>query len=206
MSFTKEEIYNLTLSTLLLSEEVIEISTTKSNNVKILNRFYNIAFQSTLQDLDLDSLSQPITLELIEELPEDHVWDYAYKYPTNCVFFRRIESGVATDNRSTHIAKRTGIHDGQKVIFTNKYQAIAECIPKDVPLEALSPMAALTVSYKLAFLSSPLLVGKGAKTLRKEIREDYAISKLEAQETDVLENFKYESDWQRSEFVEERLS
>lgn len=206
MSFTKEEIYNLALSALLLSDEVIEISTSKSNNISVLNRFYNVAFQSTLQDLDLDCLSQPIPLELIEELTDDPVWQYVYKYPSNCAFLRRIESGFAVDRKSTHISKRTGLHNGQKAIFTNESQAVAECIPKDAPLEALSPMAAMAIAYKLALLSAPLMVGKGAKTLRKEINENYIIAKTEAQETDKLENFNYESDWQRSEFVEARLS
>ena len=67
-------------------------------------------------------------------------------------------------------------------------------------------MAAMAIAYKLALLSAPLLVGKGAKTLRKEISENYIIAKGEAQETDSLENFNYESDWERSEFVEARLS
>ena len=206
MSFTKEKIYNLALSALLLSEEVIEISTSKSNNISILNRFYDIAFASTLQDLDLDSTSEPITLELIEELGDDYNWDYVYKYPSNCIFLRRIKSSAVTDNKSTHISKRVAQYEGQKAIFTNEYQAVAECIPKDLSLESLSPMAGLAVAYKLAILSAPLAVGKGAKTLRKEINDNYIIAKTEAQETDSLENFNYESDWQRSEFVEARLS
>jgi len=205
MSFTKTKIYNTALSALLLNKEVVDVETDKSNYVSILNTFYDIAFESTLADLDLDSLSQPITLELLAQL-EGEAWNYVYKYPTNCVFMRRIKSMVETDNKSTHIPKRTGIYNGQSAIYTNEYQAIIEAIPKDVPLEALSPMAGLAVAYKLAFLSAPLVVGKGAKALRKEINELYIVAKFEAQEKDSLENFNYESDWQRSEFVEARLS
>ncbi len=205
MSFTKTEIYNLALSALLLGEEVSEIDTSTTNSVLVLNRFWDIALQATLQDLDLDSLSQPITLELIEKL-ENEPWTYVYKYPTNCAFLRRIESLFPTDNKSTHISKRTGIFNGQKAIYTDESEAVGECIPKDAPIEAFNAMAVLAVAYKLAFLSAPLLVGKGAKTLRKEIKEDYVIAKIEAQETDSLENFNYESESQRSELVEARLS
>jgi len=98
------------------------------------------------------------------------------------------------------------MYEGQKGIYTNEVEAVAECIPKDVSLAHLSPQAVLTVAYRLAFLAAPLLVGKGAKALRKEIKEDYAFAKLEAQEHDKLENFNYEPEWQRSEFVETRLS
>lgn len=208
MSFTKVKIYDLTLSALLLAEEVTDIDTTKSNNIKVLNKFYDTALESTLQDLDLDSLSQPISLELLADLQnvEDQAWDFVYKYPTNCAFLRRIRSGVATDNKSTHISKRTGLYEGQKAIYTNKYQAVGECIPKDIPLEALSPMAGLSVVYKLGLLSAPLVVGKGAKALMRSLKEDYILAKLEAQESDSLENFNYEAEWARSEFVEARLS
>lgn len=206
MAFTKEQIYNLALSALLLSEEVTNIASQKSNNISILNRFYDIAFQSSLQDMDLDALSTPITLELIEALPSDHLFTYAYKYPSNCVFLRRLENGVRVDRRSTHITKRVGMYEGQKAIFTDQFQAVAECIPKDIPLDALNPMAIMTVSYKLAFLSAPLVVGKGAKKLRDSLRGDYALAKHEAQETDSRENFNYDADYERSEFVEERIS
>lgn len=205
MSFTKTKIYNIAFSALLLAKEISNADTDESNEVKVLNTFWETALESTLQDLDLDSLSQPIPLELIEELT-DGPWKYAYKFPTNCAFLRRIKSQFETDNRSTHISKRTGIHNGQKAIFTDEYQAVGDCIPKDVPLEAMNAMAGLALAYKLAMLSAPLIVGKGSKALRREIKEDYVVSKLEAQETDSLENFNYESDSQRSEFVEARLS
>lgn len=206
MIYTQEKIYELALSALLLSEEVTNVATNTTNRIKILNRFYDIALESTLQDLDLDSLSGPIILELVEELPEAHSWDYAYKYPTNCAFFRRLDSGYKVDNETTHIPKRTGMHDGQKTIFTNEAEAIAECIPKDISLAALSPMAGLAVAYMLAILASPAAVGKGAKTLRKEIKELYIVAKAEAQETDILENFNYESAASRSPLVRARLS
>lgn len=205
MSFTKPKIYNLALSALLLSREVSDVETDKTNEVRILNTHYDIAIESTLQDLDLDSLSTPITLELLANLT-DEPWDFVYKYPTNCVFLRRIKSLQITDNRRTHISKRTGLFEGQKAIFTNQENAVGECIPKDVPLSALSPMAGMAIAYSLAQLSAPLLVGKGAKRLRDSINQFYITAKGEAQETDSLENFNYEDDGLRSEWVETRLS
>ena len=205
MSSSKPKIYNLTLSALLLSREVTDIATDKSNEVRILNTHYDIAFESTLQDLDLDQLSTPITLELIEKLTTGP-WDFVYKYPTDCAFFRRIESGVITDNNSTHIPKRTGIFKGQAAIFTDEDKAIGECIPKTVPLNALNAMAVLALAYKLAFLSAPLIVGKGSKKLRESLQRDYLIAKGESQEMDSRENFMYEPEHLRSEWVRARLS
>lgn len=202
---TKAQIYNLALSALLLGKEVTEIETDKSNEVRVLNLHWDLAFNSTLQDLDLDSVVTPITLELIETLNDGGPWTYVYKYPANCIFLRRLVSGFETDNKNTHLSKKVGIYLGQKAIFTNESQAIGECVPKNLPLAALNPMATLAVAYSLAIMSAPLIVGKGAKTLKDSIKQDYVIAKAEAQEMDAAENYNYEEERLRSEFVDARL-
>jgi hypothetical protein len=203
---TKEEIYNLSLSALLLAKEVTEISTDRSNEVRVLNIHWDTAFRSTLQDLDLDSLAISADLELIEDLGDDGPWKYAYKYPDNCAFFRKIQSCAQIDNKYTHISKVIGVHDGEKAIFTNEYQAVGVYIPNDMEEQLLPPMAVMAVAYRLAMLSAPLIVGKGARNLRDELQKSYIIAKAEAQEADAAENFNFEEEYQRSEFVMERLS
>lgn len=207
MAYTKAQIYNLACSALLLNREVVDPTTDKSNEVRVFNINWDTALDMTLQDLDLDSISTQITLELIEEITDgSYPWIWAYKYPSNCAFFRRITSCAAVDTSRTHIPKRVLMYKGQKAILTNQELAVAECIPNDVPLTALSASAALAVSLKLAELSAPLCTGKGAKTLMQEIGQKYLIAKFEAQEYDKLENFIYEHESVRSEFVAERMS
>lgn len=208
MSFSKTEIYNIALSECLLSRQIEDAATDTSNEVKNLNRFWNIALTSTLRDLDLDSLATPVVLELLVQLDStsNYPWTYVYKYPQNCAFFRRLSTDFIVDTKQTHIPKRVAIYEGQKAIFTDEQDAIGDIIPDDIGLKDLGPMAGMAVGQKLAMLSSPLLVGKGAKTLRKEIEQRYLISKAEAQESDMRENFNYESEATRSEFVQERLS
>jgi hypothetical protein len=207
MAYTKADIYNLALSALLLNRQVVDPTTDKSNEVRVFNTHWKTAFEMTLQDLDLDFLSTPFTLELIEEITDGgEPWVWAYKYPSNCAFFRRIKSCAAVDTKRTHIAKRVQMYKGEKAILTNKEEAIAEIIPTDVPLAALSAPAALAIAYKLAELSAPLCVGKGAKSLKQDISQQYLLAKYEAQEYDKLENFVYEEDSVRSEFVAERMS
>lgn len=207
-SLTKVKIYNLALSALQLRREVSDVLTDKSNEVRILNIHWDIAFESTLQDLDLDSTSAPVTLALLANLTEvdpNHPWDFVYTYPTKCLFLRRLVSGYVTDMKETHIAKRTGIYDGVKAIFTNEASAVAECLSTDLPLSVLNPMGGMTVAYKLAMLAAPLITGKGSLELTKKIEISYLRSKEQAQQHDTLENFNYEPAWQRSEFVKARL-
>lgn len=204
MAYTKAKIYNLALSALLLAKEVTEIETDKSNEVRVLNIHWDTALESTLKDLDLDILSSPMELELITQL-DTGPWKYVYKYPTNCAMFRRIQSCVLTDTKRTHIPKRVGIYNDKKVIFTNEISAVAECIPSNVPLVVFSSMAAMALAYMLAYLSAPLVVGKGSKPLRESLMQAYIFAKTEAQEDDARENFNYEPDYVRSEFVAARI-
>lgn len=206
MAYTKTKIYNLALSHLLLSQQVDEIETsTITNEVRVLNTFWEESFNITIQELDLDSLSEPIPLELLETLDEGP-FKLVYKYPTRCSFLRRIISGAEVDTENTYIGKRTGLRNGLKVIFTNQEAAVAECIPNDFPLEVLSHSAALCISYMLASLASPLIVGKGAKKLKDDLFVAYLAAKSKAQEIDASENFNYEGPGVRSAFVHARMS
>lgn len=205
MSFTKTKIYNIALSALLLSRQVNDTETDNvTNEVRVLNLFWEDALTSTLQELDLDSLSETVTLELVEELDEGN-WTYVYKYPTRCAFLRRIKSEVLTDNVNTHIEKRVALHNSLKSIFTNEPEAKIEMIPNDVSLSVLSSPAGFAVAYKLASLATPLIVGKGAAALREQIYKSYLMFLSEAQELDKLENFNFDPAYVRSEFVAARL-
>lgn len=203
--YTKAKIFNLALGALLLTKRISDTDTDTSVENLTLNVHYDTAFRTTIEDLDLDSLSVQSTLELIEEDPND-LWLFAYKYPANCSLLRRIQSEVTKDTRNTQIQRRIITHNGVKAIFTNQEDAILEYIPHDLTLNLLSSNAGLAVAYKLAILAAPLISGKGAGPLRKEIQSLYLLAKTKAQEHDRLENASYDEDSIMSEFVEERLS
>jgi hypothetical protein len=201
--YSKAKIFNLALGALLLQRRIVNAETDTSNEGKVLDSNYDVAFMSVLEDLDLDSTSSTITLELSEEDPND-TWSFAYKYPTKCAFLRRLVSGALIDTRATHVDKRIGIHDGKKVIFTNLADAEAEIIMNDVPLSTLSASAGLAVALKLAILSAPLITGKGAEKLIESLERRYVVAKAEAQDHDRRENAVFLSDEEESEFVAAR--
>lgn len=202
---SKSSIFNLALGALLLQRQITNTDTDTTNENKVLNTHWDIAFQSALEDMDLNATSTQASLELLAEDPV-HGWKYAYKYPSKCAFFRRIQSHLVVDNRHSHHPKRVAIFNGQKVIFADKANAIAEFIPTDFPITALSATAAMTIAFRLAVLSAPLITGKGAAKLTEELMKKYAISKAEAQAQDERESFSFETEATMSEFVETRLS
>lgn len=201
--YTKAKIFNLALGALLLSRQIENTDTDTSKECKVLNTHWDTAFRATLEDLDLDSTATQADLELIEEDPND-LWNYSYKYPSKCVFFRRIQTTVLTDTRATRVPLRISVKDGIKVIFTNAEEAVGEYIPHDIPLSSLSANVGLCIAYKLAILSAPLVTGKGAAKLREEIQKNYTIAKMEAQEQDQRENMNFLDDDTESEFVAAR--
>lgn len=201
---------NLALNALLLNREIIDAASDKSNESKVLNGIYDIAFKTSLFDMDLDSTATLKTLELITDDPPV-LWLYAYKYPTACAFLRRLVdptdySGQVVDDRYTHHPKKVQILNGKKVILANLVSAAGEYIPIDFPLQTLSAPAGQAIALRMAYMAAPLIVGKGAKSLRETIKTDYVVAKAEAQRLDSLESFSFQEESNMSEFVKERLS
>jgi hypothetical protein len=203
--YSKAKIFNLALGMLLLDRRIIDTETDPSNEAKVLRTHWDSAFSSTLEDLDLDSTSTHGLLELVETDPSVY-YLYAYKYPDDCAFFRRVQSSTDVDNRSSHISKRIGVYDGEKVIFTNQDLAVGEWISTDVPLDSISAATALCIACKLAMLAAPLATGKGARALIERLEANYVRLKADAQEKDARENFNYVDIHVESEFVDERTS
>lgn len=203
--YSKTKIFNLALSTLLLSRELQDADTDVSNEAKVLRKWWDVALRSALEEMDLSSTMEPVTLELIAEEPNTQ-WQYVYKYPNNCAFFRRIANSFRIDTKDSHIAKQVALYQGKKAIYTNEEDAVAEILPWDFGLNTLSANAGIAISKKLAMLSASLITGKGAKGLREAIEKEYIFYKAAAQEHDLRENFNFEDDATISEFVAARTS
>lgn len=202
--YDKTKIFNLALGALLLQKELTNADSDTSKEARILRTHWEPAFFAALAELDLDSTMSTVTLELLATDPND-LWAFVYKYPSTCAFMRRIVSAVTKDDDSTAIKKNTGVYSGKKAIFTNEQYAMIEMIPKDVPLISLNAEAGLAVAYKLAYLSAPFFVGKGARLIRDQINHEFLTNKLLAQANDKSENHNFESAALQSPFVRARL-
>ena len=203
--YSKTQIFNLACSALLLSKEIINPDTDETLEARTLRKFYPIAFNKTVSDLNLDGLTTTFTLEKHLDYPSD-LWQIAYKYPTTCAMIRRIRSQVIKDTRLTMIEFATGIIGAQKCVFTNETDAVIEFISTDVNLSHFSAPAGMALATHLASLCSPLIVGKGATSLRESLRKDYILFKAEAQELDREENPSIDYDNEQGEWVAARTS
>lgn len=221
---TKADIFNLALQTLLLNQQIINPESDKSNAAKALQSNWNIALRSALADMNLTSTATRVNLELLAKHPVHH-WPFAWKYPSNCAFFRRIIGHEEVDDKDSYIPRLVTIWNGKKVIFSkhkhrrdegdfnpnpgvdgNPPPFVAEYIQTDFPLQTLQADAAVCVAHRLALLCTSLIVGKGAATLMTKIENSYKTHKALAQSVDRQESFNFETEATMSEFVRERLS
>jgi hypothetical protein len=201
----KTKIFNLALSALFLQKRISNSETDTSTEALTLNNLWDTSFQIMLQEMDLDSTAMTADLELLEVDPNED-WTYAYRYPVNCAFLRRIESGVITDDEETSVDRKVQMLDGVKVIFTDKQNARAEFIPYDINIGDLNAEAVLCISLRLAQSAAPLIVGKNSENVIRSIEMRYEKAIIEAKRKDASETSIYQPEWMRSTLVKARLS
>lgn len=204
---TKVLLFNIALDALCLNQQISDADNDQSIPVKRLRLMYPLALSKVLSDLDLQKTSLKVELELTT-LEHPH-FKYVYKYPSNCALFRGIVSPFVTDNRSTRIPCQTEqMLNGPTlldVVLCDEPDAWASIQPTTSNLSVINPSAALAIGFQLAILCSSLIVGKGAKELKKSLYDEYRIHKAEAQEVDVNENVDTTPDEFKSEFIQARL-
>ena len=203
--FDKTKIFNLALAALSLQKRISNADTDSSTEALTLNVYWDLAFNSALQEMDLDSTSTSKASELVEENANEY-GSKAYLYPTDCVLLRRIKTGNLTDDEESKEDLRVEIYEGQKVIMTNKDAAEIEYISKDVPFSTLTAEAAHFISLRLAKLAIPLVAGTNKKDVLATLNEACNMALLDAQRKDRIESSIYQPEYAKSALVKARLS
>ena len=210
--YTQVQVYQLALKHLGRNLEITS-ETDESREVNIFRANWPFALELTLSDLKLEATSLEERLLFLQELDPPTPWQYAYRYPINCLFFKRLTSGFKEDNRSTLVSKRIKLVNYNdelvKSILTNQKNPVAEYIPNNAPfLQILSTPAVMALSYRLAVLSVNNIIGeiKNRHEVEKKLESSYIIEKAQAMEIDELENKDSTSDVFKSEFVEAKFS
>ena len=172
-------IANLALGHLGISDEISNIDTDRSAEGLACKRFFTTARDIMLRDFRSHFATTFATLSLVEENPNDE-WAYSYRYPSDCLFFKRILSGIRNDTRETRIPHKIASDSVGRLIFTDKSSAECEYTRiADNPLLWPDDVI-LAVSYLLAsFIAPRLNRGDGLK-LGDRAYELYQIAKSNA--------------------------
>jgi hypothetical protein len=156
-------ICNLALGHLGISTEINNLSTERSAEASACRRYFSTAKDASLRDLRCPFATKFKTLSLVENNPNQE-WSFSYRYPSDCLFFRRILSGTRNETSDTRVPYKIASDEIGKLIYTDRHNAECE-YTKIVDNQMLWPDDfILAVSYLLASLIAPRLTkGDGLK-------------------------------------------
>lgn len=183
---TKSEIANLALSHLGVGKEISNLDTDNSSEGAVCRRFYEISKDATLRDFPWPFATKFRALALIDENPTTE-WDYAYRYPTDCLKVRRILSGQRTDTNDSRESYKIGRDDGGQIIYTDFRDANIEYTLRANDPGQYPPDFTLALSFRLAFYIAPTVTAGDPFQLQQKMMQMYMYEISTAAKTAVNE-------------------
>lgn len=201
MPQSQTDIVNLALSH--ISEKTIVNLDEKSVMAEAANQFYNTALYETLRDFSWPFATKYDNLALIPMTPPSSAfvliqanqnWAFAYQYPSDCLYFRRVLSGFYQDSRQgriPYIIARSDFINPQPLvgttppytfspsqesglyIFTNQQFAQCEYTFLVTDTSIMPPDFIMALSYRLAGLMVTRLTGGDPFHLKQEVMALY---------------------------------
>jgi len=170
----KTVLSNMALSNLGTAKEIADLDTDKSEEANACRRYFDFALKSTLSDLYWTFATRYATLNLITSNPNDE-WSYSYRYPSDCLDFRRILSGERNDTQSTRIPYKIGSDDVGLIIYTDKENAECE-YTANISNTALFPNEFdLAFSFRLSTYIAPRVTDGDPFKLRDDMQAQYVV-------------------------------
>lgn len=169
------DICNLAISHLGISKDIANVTTEQSAEAKACRRFLDIARETVLKDYNWPFATKMATLNLVEEDPNDE-WAYSYRYPSDCLYARRILSGFRDDTDLTRIPYKITQDSTGILIYCDTENAILEYTLNTENVDLFSSDFKVALSYRLSYYIAPRITagdpfGLGDKALQKYVLE-----------------------------------
>ena len=169
------DICNLAISHLGISKDIANVTTEQSAEAKACRRFLDIARETVLKDYNWQFATKMATLNLVEEDP-NYEWAYSYRYPSDCLYARRILSGFRDDTDLTRIPYKITQDSTGILIYCDTENAILEYTLNTENIDLFSSDFKVALSYRLAHYIAPRITagdpfGLGDKALQKYVLE-----------------------------------
>lgn len=166
-------IYNLALSHLAVGVEV-SATNERSPEAEACLAFYDIARDDTLRAFPWKFANKIDALDLVAEQPNSE-WGYSYRYPSDCVHFRRILSGNRMDTVDSRIRYTLGQDTAGQLIYTDQATAEGEYTLRVTNVDRYPPDFKLALSYRLASLIAARVCGGDPRKLGTKAYQLYGI-------------------------------
>lgn len=186
---TQEGICNMALGHLKITKQISNLVSDQSAEAVACRTFYNTVKQQFLEDFKWPFARKQGMLTLIEANPfpidvnMDTEWSYAYQYPSDCVNFIRIISGIRNESRLDRVPFKmfSNPTDNSKMICTDMDQAAGEWTTDVVTEDMFSASYVMALSFKLASIIAPMVTGGDPFKLGDRADKKYQMEKVNAQ-------------------------
>lgn len=148
------DICNMALSHLGIGTEVGDVETDRTEAAKAFNRFYQPTRDEMLEEFAYPWAMVTVSLGLVEADPTDE-WAYSYRYPSNCLKLKRIQSGVRNDDPDSRVPYRVSRDATGKLIYTDVADAVMEYQFRETDPGRFNPLFVTALSFMLAFKMAP---------------------------------------------------
>lgn len=169
---SKTEIANMALSHLGIGKEIANLDTEKSSEAAACRRFFEECRNATLSDFPWPFARKYVTLNLIQERPNDD-WGYSYAYPVDCLQIRRIVSGTVNESRQERIPYEIGKGSSAKIILTNQSLAKIVYTEKVTDPSFYASDFNIALSFRLAAYIAPRITQGDPFKLKGEMLAQY---------------------------------
>ena len=175
MATSNTEIANMAIAHLGTGLEIANLDTEKSEEAAACRRFYDVALDATLRDCNWPFTTKIADLGLVEETPNEE-WDYSYRYPSDCITLRKIQSGIRNETRQSRVPYKLGRDDTGLLVFTDEDEAIIEYTYRETDPLRYPADFVIALSLKLAFMIAPRLSKGDPFKIKQELQREYLMS------------------------------
>ena len=196
------EVANLALGHIGVNKEIDDIETEQSREAKAVRRYWDICLEQVLRDHPFGFATKVASLNLVEEDPNTD-WLFSYRYPSDCLFVRKLLSGVNITTPNDPIDYKLSKDDTARLIMTNQEDAVVEYTVKITDWNQVPSDFKMAFSFRLGIYICPSLSAGDPFKIKADLQQMYLleISKAEANSINEESN---DPDVE-SEFVRSRI-
>lgn len=158
MASSKTEIANQAISHLGVGKTIANIDSEVSQEARTCRVFYDSTLKLVLRDFSWPFAKTITSLNLIQTNPNDE-WAYSYAYPSDCINFLRILSGIRNDTLQSKERFKVSSTVNGRIIYSDKYQAQGEYVRYITDTLLYPPDFELAFSLLLASFIAPRITG-----------------------------------------------
>lgn len=164
MTISKTGVCNKALHFIGIGEEIASIDE-RSSDAKACKMFYADALDEVLREWPWPFATRTVSLDMVNTLGDDDEPErysteffYAYRYPSDCLYVRRIVSGTVPDTEESLVRYEIGSDTSGRLILTDAAEAEIKYTARISDESLFPPDFAMALAYRIAIYIAPRLV------------------------------------------------